>query len=166
MIDDIKLNDMFLEADTLINAGKIGEGQRLLEEIIIEDPSFGKAHNHLGWIYANKVRDYEKAEQHYKMSLTFTPHYYAAYYNYAAVLSTQRRWEDLEALLKDALNVKEINLSTIHNEFGIMYELQGKYADAIIAYKNAARESLDIKNIDTYKSSIARCKTKQELDNL
>jgi Tfp pilus assembly protein PilF len=166
MIDDIKLNDMFLDADSLISKGQIGEAQRVLEAIIAEDPSFGRAHNHLGWIYETKLRDYENAEQHYRMALTFTPSYCPVYYNYSAVLSTQKRWDDLEKLLTDALKVQEINLATIHNEFGIMYELQGKYDQAITSYKNAVKNSLDIKNVDLYKGSIARCKSKQEIDNL
>ncbi len=166
MIDDIKLNDMFLEADALIGKGQIGEGQRLLEAIIAEDPSFGRAHNHLGWIYETKLRDYENAELHYRQALTFTPHYSPIYYNYSAVLSTQKRWDELEKLLNDALKVPEINMATIHNEFGIMYELMGKYDQAIASYKNAVKNSLDMKNVDLYKSSITRCKSKQEIDNL
>jgi len=47
-----------------------------------------------------------------------------------------------------------------------MHELQGKYELAIASYKNAVKNSLDIKNVDLYKGSIARCKTKQEIDNL
>jgi len=166
MIDDIKLNDMFLEADDLIAKNQIGEAQRILEAIIAEDPSFGRAHNHLGWIYETKIRDYVNAEQHYRMAITFTPDYCPVYYNYAAVLSTQKRWDDLEKLLTDALQVQAINLSTIHNEFGIMYELMGKYDEAITSYKNAVRNSLDVKNIELYKTGITRCKSKQEIDNL
>ena len=166
MIDDIKLNDMFMEADALIGQNKIGDAQRLLEAIIAEDPSFGRAHNHLGWIYETKLRDYENADRHYRMALTFTPDYSPVYYNYAAVLSTRKRWDELEKLLTDALQVQAINLATIHNEFGIMHELRGKYDQAIESYKNAVRNSLDMKNVDLYKSSITRCKTKQEIDNL
>jgi tetratricopeptide (TPR) repeat protein len=98
--------------------------------------------------------------------LTFTPHYSPIYYNYSAVLSTQKRWDDLEKLLNDALKVQEINLATIHNEFGIMYELTGRYDLAIASYKNAVKNSLDMKNVELYKSSITRCKSKQEIDNL
>ncbi len=166
MIDDIKLNGMFMEADSLIGQSKIGEAQSLLEAIIAEDPSFGRAHNHLGWIYETKLRDYQNAEQHYRMALTFTPDYCPVYYNYAAVLSTQKRWDDLEKLLTDALQVQAINISTIQNEFGIMHELMGKYDLAIASYKEAVRNSLDMKNIDLYKTGITRCKSKQEIDNL
>ena len=51
----------------------------------------------------------------------------------------------------------------MYNEFGIMYELQGKYNQSIESYKNAVRHSLSDANIETYAKSIKRCKTKMEI---
>lgn len=166
MQDNYKLNDMFFEADELIKQNRIGEAQKLLEDIIIEDPSYVKAYNHLGWIYETKLKDYAKAEQHYRMAITFDPGYDAVYYNYAIVLSTLKKWNDLDSLLNDALKIPHINLSTIHNEFGIMHEMCGRYDKAIISYKEAVKSSLDLKNVSIYKDSILRCKQKQEIDNI
>lgn len=166
MLDNYKLNDMFYEADDLIKQNRVGEAQKILEDIIVEEPGFVKAYNHLGWLYETKIKDLEKAEQNYRMALTFDPKFDAVYYNYAIVLSTQKRWKELEDLLTEALKISHINQSTIYNEFGIMYEMQGIYDKAIQAYKDAVKMSLDIKNVSIYKDSILRCKQKQEIDNI
>ncbi len=166
MLDSYKLNDMFFEADELIKQNRIGEAQKILENIIVEDPAYVKAYNHLGWIYETKLKDFERAGQHYRKAITFDPGYDAVYYNYAIVLSTVKKWSELEALLNDALKVPHINLSTIYNEFGIMHEMCGKYDKAIDSYKEAVKYSLDLKNVSIYKDSILRCKQKQEIDNI
>jgi Tfp pilus assembly protein PilF len=160
------MDEKFFEADELIKENKIAKAQELLLEILSEEPTYAKAHNHLGWIYETKLRDYPKAESHYQLAIKYDPFYTASYYNYAALLSTQKRWPELEKLLNSALQIKEINQATIHNEFGIMYEVQGEFEKAILSYKTAALQSLDMKSIDLYKSSIERCRTKQTLNNL
>ena len=43
--------NQFIKADSLISEGNSAEAKELLEEILSQYPDFGKAHNHLGWIY-------------------------------------------------------------------------------------------------------------------
>ena len=159
----IRMEDMFMDADRLISEQKIGEAFSKLTAITQEMPDFGKAYNHIGWIYETKYKDYPKAEKYYKLSIENQPEYHAAYYNYAIVLSTLQKWDDLKALLDKALTIPGINKSTIHNEYAIMYEGQGKYNEAIQAYKNYAANTFDSKQLDTAKDSIERCKKKLEL---
>jgi tetratricopeptide (TPR) repeat protein len=159
----IKMESMFQEADRLINEKAIAEGYNMLMSIIQEEPGFGKAYNHIGWIFETQYKDYVSAEKNYKRALELTPEYYASYYNYAAVLSILQRWDDLNALLTKALAIPGINKGTIYNEYGIMYETQRKYKEAIEAYKNYAASTFNNKQLDTAKESIDRCKKKMEL---
>lgn len=159
----VRMEDLFLEADRLISDQKIGEAFSKLTAITQEMPSFGKAHNHLGWIYETKYKDFPNAEKHYKLAIETMPDYLAAYYNYAIVLSTLQKWDELTALLNKALTVPGINKSTIQNEFAIMYEAQGKYKEAIDAYRAYAAATFDNKQLDTAKDSIERCKKKMEI---
>ena len=157
------MEDLFMDADRLITDQKIGEAFSKLTSITQEMPNFGKAYNHLGWIYETKYKDYPNAEKNYKLAIEYAPDYLATYYNYAIVLSTLQKWDELAALLDKALQVPGINKSTIQNEFAIMYEAQGKYKEAIDAYKSYAAATFDNKQLDSAKDSIERCKKKMEM---
>ena len=159
----LHLTDQFFAADQLIKEGKIAEAMQVLTDIIAEDPAFGRAHNHLGWIYETKYQDYNRAEQHYKAAMQFSPEYMASYYNYAYLLSTMQRHEELTKHLDKALKIPGINLSTIYCEYGVMYELQGKLDEAIKAYKESIKYTLDTKEIERISGFIERCKQKKNI---
>jgi hypothetical protein len=46
-----------------------------LDNIIAEDPDFGKAYNHLGWFSETQFRDYTTVEKYYKQDLEKSPNY-------------------------------------------------------------------------------------------
>lgn len=150
----------FLKADDLIGENKISDAIELLESIIYEEPNFGKAHNHLGWIYETKLQNGEKAELHYKQAIKSDPAYTASYINYSYLLSNQNRFDELQAHLDKAILVSGIHKPTIYNQYGIMLELQGKYKDAVGYLKKAIQYSLDTKGIETFNGNIERCKQK------
>lgn len=159
----LKLDELFFEADNLIAEKKYSEAIHTLESILIEDPSYGKAYNHLGWIYETKYKDLVKAEDYYKKCLAYTPDYPAIYVNLAVVLSSLAKYDELENHLNMGLAVAGTDKASLHNEFGIMYELKGDFNKAIDSYKNAMRNSLSDANVDTYSRSIKRCRTKMEM---
>lgn len=164
MSDSLHLDEKFFEADQIIKDGKIAQALALLTEVITEMPEHGRSHNHLGWIYETKYNDYVKAEKHYQAALAFSPEYPAIYYNYAILLSTLQRFDDLTNLLEKAMNVAGINKATIHNEYGIMYEAQGKFNQAIDSYNANIRHLYDTKLIETARNSIERCKLKMTMN--
>lgn len=159
----LKLDELFFEADTLIAEKKFADAINTLESILIEAPDYGKAYNHLGWIYETKYKDLNKAEEFYKKCVLYAPDYPAIYINLAVVLSSLGKYDELEAHLTRALSVAGVDKASMHNEFAIMYELQGKYNQAIESYKNAIRNTLSEVNVETYTKSIKRCKTKMDV---
>ncbi len=162
--DDIgELNKLFYRADNQIKDGLIGEALDTLTQIIGQDAQFGKAYNHLGWIYETKEKDYQKAEECYRLALKYASDYTPVYLNYAILLSTLKRYTELEEHLDRALKVPGINESKIWNERGIMSELQGEYADAISAYKKSIQLSLVNEDIERFEESIKRCKKKKSI---
>ena len=162
-MDYFELEEKFYEADKMINDGRISDAAHLLEAILIEAPDFGKAHNHMGWLYETKFKNFTKAEEHYKFALKFSPEYPAAYYNYAYLLSTLRRYPELETLLNDAINVPGISYSTIYNEFALLHEALGHYTEAIHYFKLYIQNVFEIKSIDTATDSIKRCEKKMQI---
>lgn len=157
------LEEKFLSADRLISEGRLSEAAHMLEEILAEAPDFGKAHNHLGWLFETKFKNYTRAEEHYKLALKFSPEYPAAYYNYSYCLATLRKHDELEKVLAQAIKVPGINYATLYNEYALMREAQGRLDDAIHYFKLHIQNSFDSKGIDTAAESINRCEKKKKL---
>ena len=166
MEKDTVLETKFLKADELISEKKISEAIEMLESIIYEEPNFGKAHNHLGWIYETQIQNSKKAEAHYKQAIKSDPDYKASYINYSYLLSSQNRFEELKQHLDKSISIIGINKVSIYNEYGIMYELQGNFKEAVKHFKLAIQNCLDIKAIETHKASIVRCKNKAGFKSL
>lgn len=89
--------------------------------------------------------------------------YTATYYNYAVLLSTIRKFDELKELLDTALGIPGIIKATIYNEYGIMYEQLGEFEKAIEYYRKCALDTLDQNVVDRAKQSITRCNSKKDL---
>ena len=158
-----RLEEKFNRADQDLKAGKIEIAIESFESIIKEDPTFGKAYNHMGWIFETKFRDYENAEKNYKLALEHAPNYTAIYKNYSILLSTLGRFDDLKQLLEKAKDVPGMDKYTIYNEYAIMYEQLEEYNLAINYYRDAAKATMNDKSLKTAMDSIERCNTKMSL---
>ncbi|MFD0796645.1 hypothetical protein ACFQZJ_04180 [Maribacter chungangensis] len=157
------LEDLFHGADMDIKEGKLEAAVEKLEQILSEEPTFGKAYNHLGWLNETKFKNFEQAEKYYKLALQYAPEYAAAYKNYAILLSTLQKYDTLKDLLKQALQVPGMDKATIYNEYGILYEQLEQYDTAIKYYKDAAKATMNDKTLQTALDSIKRCNTKMSL---
>ena len=162
-MDRIALEELFNSADRDLNDGYFEAGVEKLEQILVEDPGFGKAYNHLGWLYETKFQDYEKAEGYYKLALEHAPNYAAVYTNFSILLSTLEKFDELEALLQKGLKVAGVNKGNIYYEYGIMYEKKGEFQKAIDQYRECAKSTLNKNTLKNATDSIERCSTKLNL---
>jgi len=158
-----RLEELFFLADQDIKNGLYEAAIKKLEELIVEDPNFGKAYNHLGWMYETKFRDLVKAEEYYAKALEKSPTYPAIYSNYSVLLSTLGKHEKLEMVLNQGLSVPGVDKGNMFNEFGIMHEQKGNFEQAIHFYKECGKATLAKDALDRAVASIERCKTKQTL---
>lgn len=161
----LEAEDLFAEADALIKEEKIRESVELLFKILQRNPNFGKAYNHLGWIYENKYKNYPRAEDYYKKAMQLTPEYAASYLNYIYFLSNLSRFDELKAHLDKTSQIPSVARETIYNEYAIMFEMTGKPEEAMDFYMKTAMATLDSEKLNRCKESINRCKTKVELKN-
>ena len=157
-----KLQEMLDQANLEIKNGKYQVASDILEKIIDIDPNFGKAYNHLAYLYDVKFKEYEKGETLYKLCLEKSPMYPAVYFNYAVLLSTLGKYDELKELLDKAITIPGITLATIYNEYAIMYEQQANLDEAIAYYKKCAMNTLDKNVLNRAKESIERCQLKKE----
>lgn len=159
-MDPNKADQLFFEADEKIKQNLFAEAKEILEQAILTNPKHGRAHNHLAWLYETKYQDFTKASEHYQQAIEFAPEYPAGYANYAVLLCTMERYDELEKHIKRALEVPGIYKETLYNQYAIMSERQGKLDQAIENYTKALNYVLNEQGVTTYKAAIARCKSK------
>ena len=162
---EMECEELFAQADRLLNDGVVSEAVEKLSQILKRNPRFGKAYNHLGWVYETKYKNAARAEDYYKAAINYAPHYNAAYLNYAYFLSNLGRFDELKNHLDRMSNIPGIAKDTIANEYAIMYEIQGSLQTAIDYYQKAAITTLDAAKLDKFKESIDRCRKKMEILN-
>lgn len=161
--NNLWIEELFLKVDDFFARGEITEGKKLLEEILEQEPGYGRAHNHLGWVYYAKLDDYAKAEYHFKLAIKFADTYPAAYMNLTYLLNYLNRYTDLVAHVAIALKVEGTVKSVLYNELGKAHEINGNYTEAANAYKNAIRFSLNKEEMDALNENLSRVKNKVSL---
>lgn len=159
----LKYDEMFFEAEGLIEQRQIAQAVSLLETIIEEQPDYGKAHNHLAWLYEHEYKEFSRSEKHYKAAITFCPTYPSTYINYCHLLSRLGQLDELAALLKTAQNVEGMKKSQICHEYGVLHELRREYMVAANYYQDAILYSLINSDIATYQAALERSLLKYEL---
>lgn len=156
--------NQFIRADALISDGNVSEAKEILEEILGQYPDFGKAHNHLGWIYYTKLSNHEKGAYHYKLAMRFDPNYPAAYLNYTYLLVDLGRLEEAKEHIAETLNSLEgADKASYHSELGRIYEMEFNLIPAYEAYKKAASYGFGAQFIENMKMNMNRVKDKMTI---
>ena len=163
--------NQFIKADGLIGDGNIAEAKEILEDILSQYPDFGKAHNHLGWIYYNKLSNYDKGIYHYKLAMKFDPKYPAPYLNYTYLLVDIGKYNEAKQHIEYSFKTLEnVDYASFNCELGRIAEFENDYVNAYkyytMAKKNAMNpqfiENMDINNKRVYEkmSIFEKLKTK------
>jgi tetratricopeptide (TPR) repeat protein len=150
------LEQYILDAERAFQEQQFLDGKNYLEEALAIEPTWGKAHNHMGWLYLYQLADWEKAEQHLGLALKYTARYSAPYLHMAHLLFESRRFDELMDLLKTAAHIPGVQRSFVHNEHGRVHEVNGRYSKAIKSYRLALRWALDEQEIQVIRDNIRR----------
>jgi tetratricopeptide (TPR) repeat protein len=157
------LEQFVLDAEKAFEQELYLEGKGLLESALSEEPTYGVAHNHLGWLYLFQLVDYEKAERHLKLALKYSPKYSATYLHMIQLLFEAKRLDEHETLIAKAIYVPGVRKSFLYNERGRGCEVKGKYTQAMKWYRKAIRWSMEEYEIRTIKENMRRAKSKRWL---
>ena len=155
------LEKYLLDAERAFADQEYLQGKELLQDALAYEPTYGKAHNHLGWLYLYHLKDYEKAESHLRLALKYCPGYGATYQNMSTVLFEAKRLEEHKQLLLEAKDVYGISNSFIFNELGRNSEVSGNYREALKWYRLGVRWSVDEQELMILKENISRCRSKK-----
>jgi tetratricopeptide (TPR) repeat protein len=156
----LECETMLAQANTLIKEQRSQNSVELLLKILQHNPKFGKAYNHLGWVYEIDYRDYTRAEEYYKKAMQYEPEYSASYTHYARLLASCKRFEELKAHLEMALTIPTVSEEVIYYEFDLMYEMQKNPEAAMDYYVKAAMTTLESDKVTLYQKSIKLCREK------
>lgn len=155
------LENQFIKADGLIGEGKISEAKEMLEELLQESPDFGKAHNHLGWIYATKLSNFEKGEYHYKLAIKFDPKYPASYLNLTYLLVDLGKFQEAKELIDRVLsNVDGADKASYYSELARIHEFESNFIEAYKNYKKSSDLAFNPTYIENMKINMKRVKDK------
>jgi tetratricopeptide (TPR) repeat protein len=132
-----RIEELYLEAEADIRNSNFQEAFQKYETILYDDPTYAPAHNSMGWIYKSQFENHDKAEMHFRTAIKSDPLYPHPYFHLAAVMMEMDRFKELEEHLEHCLDVYTIDKSWVHDRFGMMYEMQGQFDNAITSYQQA-----------------------------
>ncbi len=155
------LERYLLDAEQAFEQQDFLQGKEFLEYALAEEPTYGKAHSHMGWLYLYHLNDYEKAESHLRLALKYAATYHAVYQHMASLLFDAKRLDEHESLLEVSQQIAGVPTSFIFNDLGRNREVQGKYKEAIKFYNEGIKWSLDTGEINVMRDNIRRCKEKR-----
>jgi tetratricopeptide (TPR) repeat protein len=162
-MSDNRAEDLFFEADQLIDENRIVEAKEMLFDLLEEFPDYGRAHNHLGWLYNLKFNNYPKAKKHLELAIKFAPDYHAAYSNYAYLLIDMNLNDEMITFGSKVIKSSVVDKSTIYNKMAQAHELKGDLKEAYKHYKLAVKETLNNKTLDSIYASVNRVRKKMSL---
>lgn len=150
----------FLHADMLIERGEIVEAKEVLMDILEDEPDFGRAHNHLGWLYRARLTDYARAEYHLRLAVKFAPDYPGGYINYGNILMELGEFDKLAELADKALKVRGINRAAVIHFMAVVAERNDDKTAAMKLLKQAKDEAMDEGMTNFVEGEIRRLKGK------
>ncbi len=144
MNEEVKyIESLFLRANQKIDEQNYEEAKSILEEILELDPTFGRAYNHLGWLYSEILKMYDKAEPLYRLALKYEPEYGAPYVNYLYLLFDTNQLDKVDAIAQKAQRVQSVDKAILNHLLGRREELKGNLKAAYNYFDKAASLSLN-----------------------
>ncbi|MEZ5012864.1 MAG: hypothetical protein R2794_01100 [Chitinophagales bacterium] len=157
------IEEKLLKVGILLQRGSLIKAQRLLEEVLEEEPDSAVAHYYLSEIYAHSANGLRPALYHITLAVKFDPHFADAWIQnlYIAYMLGE------DTMLNDAAN-KALTLQIpyafyIYRYLGMMYERQGAYVLAEENYKLAAAKGIQAFEMDLIKKCEERIKQKMKV---
>lgn len=155
------VENLFLEVGKAIDERDMSGAKDLLEEILSIDPGYGRAHNHLGWIYETKIKNFQRAKQHYSLAIKFCKGTYpVAYVNYGYLLIEFGHLEEAEKVIEEGLQTDGSDKSTLNYQKGKIAEHRQQYKVAVNHYQYAQKVCFNKDFFTLLENEINRVKRK------
>jgi tetratricopeptide (TPR) repeat protein len=151
---------LFALADIAISENRIDEAKALLDEILMIDPHYGRAYNHLGWFYVAKVENTARAEELFNLALKYSPDYPAVYINLGRLYFQLRRYAEAIEILNRALAVPGADFAAVYDVLSGVYERKGDYREAYRCLKKAHADATNTPYLAYIKGEMKRVRSR------
>jgi superkiller protein 3 len=155
--------NQLLQARIFWDEGKIDESTQLLSLILSRKPDFGKALAFQGWLFYKYYVDYTNAEDSFKKALRTAPDYPELYLNYGEFLIQLERYNEAIAVLNKGMEVPCIDKYKAHRLFGMLYERQKEWDEAIASYTKSIQYTFLLDEMEQSKYDLNRIAQKRNL---
>jgi tetratricopeptide (TPR) repeat protein len=132
---------LLAKAKAAAAAGRLQEAVDLHVEAIELDPEQEQTHINLISLYG-QLKQFDKAEEHYRAAVARNPNREEAHYNYAVLLSAQGRLPEAVAAYRKALALNSSHAEA-HNNLGYLLAQQRKFDEALAHAKKALESKPD-----------------------
>lgn len=136
-------------------------GHRILEDILANEPGYGKAHAYMGWYAYAKAGDYESAAESYRLAMRFNPGFAGIYPNYTGVLIALNRCEQAVEIALMGMNVGGTDKAHLRAEIGRAYEMRRRLKHARKAYRDAYYLADEDRMMSAMKAAMSRVRRKR-----
>ena len=115
--------------------GRLEESAAAHEQALEIDSQLVQAHVNLVELYG-RLRQFEKAEEHYRVAAGLDPDSSENYYNYGVLLLGAGKYQQAENAFRKTIEIDPFHPSA-HNNLGFLLERQGKLLEAVAEYRSA-----------------------------
>jgi tetratricopeptide (TPR) repeat protein len=150
------------EAEKMISEGdQLDLGLGILNNLLYEEPGYGRLHNHIGWAHLYFTEDLLKAELHLKTAIKFDAEFPAPYIHLGKLYTDEEKYDDAIEVLAEGVKQPQANKAVMFDMIGKAFEMQKEYKDAIKAYREAMLASADSYRTNQSSEGIRRCRKKR-----
>lgn len=138
------VDSLFIEAGRAIDESDLVAAKELLDEILMIDPGYSRAHNYLGWIYETRLKNFEKAKRHYELSIKFSKgDYPVVYVNYAYLLIEYDYFDKALEIIGEGLKIQGADRATLVYQKGKVSESRNQFTEAYKLYLHSRKLSFN-----------------------
>ena len=111
----------FSLSNVYVQKGDIVKGEKILEDVLAEEPDDPSVNNDLGYLYADQGKNLEKAEQMIRLAVTAEPENAAYQDSMGWVLFKLERYEEARTHLQKAVDLPNGGDGTILEHICLLY---------------------------------------------
>src|SRR6266581_7155921 len=115
--------------------GRLEDSVAVHERALEIDSQVVQAHINLIQLYG-RLRQFEKAEGHYRAAVSLDPGSAEGYYDYGVLLLSAEKYEQAENAFRKTIEIDPLS-SSAHNNLGFLFERQARLPEAVAEYRRA-----------------------------